>query len=198
MQLNRLVSFHKALADPIRIKILSLLAASPLHGQALASKLGVTPPTITHHMHKLRDVGLVKERRDKNTIYYHLQLKTLEQNAQAILNTVTKRNSTREDEKEMRTDLEKEKITVLSNFISPEGKLKTIPAQRKKKLIIFEYLVKKLKVGQKYTEKEINEFIKQFHEDCATIRREFIINHFMYREDGIYEVNPEELWAKID
>ncbi|MFT9488347.1 MAG: ArsR family transcriptional regulator, partial [Tepidibacillus sp.] len=28
------------------------------------------------------------------------------------------------------------------------------------------------------------------------IRREFIVNSFMYRENGIYEMNPKEMWAK--
>ena len=41
----------------------------------------------------------------------------------------------------------------------------------------------------------MNEYIKQFHEDFATLRREFIIHQFMYRENGIYEVNPREMWA---
>jgi hypothetical protein len=59
-------------------------------------------------------------------------------------------------------------------------------------------LVKGLEMGKKYTEKEINEYIKKFHDDYATIRRELIIHQFMYRENGIYELNPPELWAKID
>lgn len=50
--------------------------------------------------------------------------------------------------------------------------------------------------GRKYEEKEINAYIQQYFDDYATIRREFIINHFMYREKSIYELNPEEMWAK--
>lgn len=87
---------------------------------------------------------------------------------------------------------------VLDAFIQTDGKLKSIPAQRKKKLIIFEHMVKGLKKGVKYEEKEINEYIKNFHDDFATIRREFITNQYMYRENGIYEVNPPEMWAKIE
>ncbi|HYK74516.1 MAG TPA: DUF2087 domain-containing protein, partial [Pseudoneobacillus sp.] len=37
-----------------------------------------------------------------------------------------------------------------------------------------------------------------YHDDYATIRREFIINQYMYRENGVYELNPVEMWAKID
>lgn len=85
---------------------------------------------------------------------------------------------------------------VIRNFFTKEGKLKQIPSQMKKKLIILEFMVEKLEHGRKYQEKEMNEFIKHFHEDFATIRREFIVNQFMYREDSVYERNPKELWKR--
>ncbi|PLR76111.1 hypothetical protein CU633_17710 [Bacillus sp. V3-13] len=94
------------------------------------------------------------------------------------------------------TNIERQKV--IDNFFTRDGKLKNIPAQRKKKLIVFEYMIRGLTKGKKYAEKELNEYIKKYHEDYATIRREFIINHYMYRENGIYELNPEEMWAKID
>lgn len=57
-------------------------------------------------------------------------------------------------------------------------------------------MVEKLEPGVVYSEKEINEFIKQFHEDFATIRREFIMHQFMYRENDKYELNPQEIWTR--
>ncbi|MFD2370009.1 metalloregulator ArsR/SmtB family transcription factor [Brevibacillus sp. GCM10020057] len=204
MQLDKLVAFHKALADPTRIRILAILANGPLHGQALAGKLGVTPPTITHHMAKLREAGAVYERRDKNTIYFYLHEANMKRKSAAILQILEKaKDSGAIDEGEVfdeteqrRSDMEAEKWQVIRNFITPDGKLKQIPAQRKKKLIVFEYMVRGLEKGRKYPEREINEYIKSFHDDFATIRREFIMNHYMYREDGIYELNPEAMWAK--
>lgn len=87
------------------------------------------------------------------------------------------------------------KDSVIRNFISKEGKLKNIPSQLKKKLIVLEHMVSNLEMGRKYSEKEINEFIKAYHEDFATIRREFIMHQFLYRENDLYEMNPRELWA---
>lgn len=197
MQLQRLVNFHKTLGDPTRIRILVLLASEPLHGQALAGKLGVTPPTISHHMDKLRELGLIYQRREKNTIYFHLKENNLKRDAKAILDVVFKQGIAEEQEgMESMRSLEEEKAAVLQNFFTLDGKLKSIPAQRKKKLIVFEHMVKGLTMGRKYPEKELSEYIKKFHEDFATIRREFIMNHFMYRENGIYELNPPELWEK--
>lgn len=86
------------------------------------------------------------------------------------------------------------KESVLRNFFAKDGRLRQIPAQYKKKLIALQYMVEKLEPGVVYSEKEINEFIKPFHEDYATIR-EFIMHQFMYRENERYELNPPELWT---
>ncbi|MFS0861792.1 metalloregulator ArsR/SmtB family transcription factor [Fredinandcohnia sp. 179-A 10B2 NHS] len=192
MQLNKLVDFHKVMGDPTRIRMLVLLAKGPLHGQALAGKLGVSPPTITHHITKLREINLITQKREKNTIYFSLNENMLKQQTKAITDVIFGDETISEDSK-----LEEKQI-VLHNFITKDGRLKNIPAQRKKRLIVLEHIVKGLQIGKKYEEKELNEYIKKFHEDYATIRREFIMNHYMYRENGIYEVNPPEMWAKIE
>ncbi|WP_436375526.1 metalloregulator ArsR/SmtB family transcription factor [Cytobacillus sp. BC1816] len=192
MQLNRLVAFYKTMGDPTRIRIVFLLAKGPLHGQAIAGKLGLTPPTITHHLNKLREINLVYQRRDKNTVYFYLNESVLKHQSGVLAKLADKEEIKKMEEQ----NLESQKV--IENFFTRDGKLKNIPAQRKKKLMVFEHLIKGLKMGKKYEEKELNEYIKQYHEDYATIRREFIINHYMYRENGIYELNPQEMWAKIE
>jgi len=190
MQLDRIVAFHKTIGDPTRIKIMALLANKAWNGQALAQKLGLSAPTITHHLKKLREINVVYERRDKNTIYFYLNKSVLNQQIAAISGLL-----------EMEVDAEigvshDEEKAIIKNFFTPEGKLKNIPAQQKKKLVVFRHMIKGLKIGEKYEEKEINEYIAQFFDDYATIRREFIIHHFMYRENSRYELNPEEMWRK--
>lgn len=191
MQLDRLVAFHKTIGDPTRIRIISLLAAKPWNGQALAGKLGLTAPTITHHLKKLREINVVYERREKNTIYFYLNKSVITHQADALIKLFQFEKGV--DEVEVTNE---EAAKIIDNFIGADGKLKNIPAQRKKKLIIFRHIVKGLKEGKKYEEKELNDYIKRYFDDYATIRREFIINHFMYRENTIYELNPEEMWAK--
>ncbi len=66
------------------------------------------------------------------------------------------------------------------------GRLKTIPAQRKKRDVILRYIVQELELGRRYAESEVNETISRFHEDYATIRREFIMRRMMDREGGYY------------
>ena len=189
MQLNKIVEFHKALGDLTRIRIIALLQQGPLHGQAIAGKLGLKPPTITHHIAKLREVGLINERRDKNTIYFSLNTKILEMSANAILSVGTGGGANME-----MSVTEEERAAIIHNFFTKDGKLKNYPAQRKKKLVVLAHMAKGLEFGRVYPEKEINEYLKQFHEDYATLRREFIMCQYMYRENNQYELNPVELW----
>ncbi|NOU87771.1 metalloregulator ArsR/SmtB family transcription factor [Paenibacillus sp. LMG 31460] len=196
MQLDKIITYHKALADATRIRMLILLAEGELNGQVLAEKLGVTPATITHHAAKLREASLINERRDKNTIYFALNEYFIRSNATATADLIFKNK--KGDTESMKDEDRNQNLkqSVIRNFITLDGKLKHIPAQLKKKLIVLEHLVEQLEKGRTYTEKELNAFIKNYHPDFATIRREFIMHQFMFRENEIYELNPVEMWAK--
>jgi hypothetical protein len=194
MQLDKVVNYHKALADPTRIRILILLADGEMKGQVLAERLSVTPATITHHTAKLREVSLIQERREKNTIYFTLNDFFIEKLSMATKDLIYRRKNeviSMKDE-----EMERIRDTVIRNFFTREGRLITIPAQLKKKLIVLEHIVSQLESGRKYSEKEINTFIQTYHEDYATIRREFIMHQFMFREQEIYELNPREMWTR--
>ena len=193
MQLEKIVNYHKALADPTRLRLLLLLSQGEMHGQALAEKLNLSQPTVTHHAAKLREAALIKERRDKNTVYFKLNPDFISSGAEASLQFIFSKGARNMEEKSPENSL---KESVLRNFFSKDGRLRQIPAQYKKKLIALQYMVEKLEPGVVYSEKEINEFIKHFHEDFATIRREFIMHQFMYRENDKYELNPQEIWMR--
>lgn len=192
MQLDKIVNYHKALADPTRLRILLLLSDGEMHGQALAERLNLSQPTVTHHAAKLREAALITERREKNTVYFSLYPEFIRSNAEASLQFIFAKGAADMEDKNSNNNL---KDTVIRNFFSKDGRLRQIPAQYKKKLIALQHMVEKLEPGVVYTEKEINEFIKPYHDDFATIRREFIMHQFMYRENDKYELNPPEVWT---
>ncbi|NIK77252.1 hypothetical protein FHS15_002388 [Paenibacillus castaneae] len=196
MQLDKVVAYHKAMADTTRIKMLIMLAGGELNGQALAEKLGITPATVTHHASKLRAASLINERREKNTIYFSLNHYFIRSNASAAEQLIYRNAAVEGELESMEESHQRLQESVIRNFFTTDGKLKHIPAQLKKKLIVLQHIVSQLSKDKKYTEKEINAFIKGFHADFATIRREFIMHQFMFRENDIYELNPQELWAK--
>lgn len=195
MQLDKIVNYHKALADPTRVRMLVLLADGELNGLELAERLCISPATVTHHAAKLREVSLINERREKNTIFFSLSRYFIRAYSTVIVDLIEK-NGKGEEEDGMEDTHARLRQSVLKNFFTADGRLKHIPAQLKKKLIVLEHLVSRLEPGRMYTEKEINEFIGRVHDDFATIRREFIMHQYMYRDNQIYELNPKELWAK--
>ncbi|MNB72357.1 Transcriptional repressor SdpR [compost metagenome] len=193
MQLDKIVNYHKALADPTRMRLLLLLSKGEMHGQALAEALGLSQPTVTHHAAKLRTAAMILERRDKNTVYFKLNPEFIRKGSAASLSFIFDKGAEEMDEISKDQSLQE---SVIRNFFSKEGKLRQIPAQYKKKLIALQHMAEQLRQGVTYSEKEINAFIKEYHEDFATIRREFIMHQFMYRENDVYELNPREMWTK--
>ena len=63
----------KALADPARVKIMSLLFGSSddgLNSGELAAAIGVGESTISHHLNQLRNAGLVESTRQGVNVYH--------------------------------------------------------------------------------------------------------------------------------
>jgi DNA-binding transcriptional ArsR family regulator len=65
----------KALADPTRLTIVSALAAAdaPVCICDFTGALELSQPTISHHMGRLRQAGLVDSRKDGLWVYYTLR-----------------------------------------------------------------------------------------------------------------------------
>jgi ArsR family transcriptional regulator len=70
----------RALADPARVRIVNVLATS---GEAvcvcnLVEPLGLSQPTVSHHMKKLLDVGLVEREQRGRWAYFSLRRDAVE------------------------------------------------------------------------------------------------------------------------
>jgi ArsR family transcriptional regulator len=73
-QAETLVRLFKALADPSRIRIVSLLAnaAEPVCVCDLTAPLGLSQPTVSFHLKKLLGSGLLRRERRGTWAYYSL------------------------------------------------------------------------------------------------------------------------------
>ena len=76
----------------------------------------------------------------------------------------------------------------IKNFVKSD-RVVSLPAQRKKRRYILEYILKHFELNRVYSEKEINETIMRFYEDFCTVRREFIMEKMMSRSGGNYRRN---------
>ena len=76
----------KVLADPARLQILSLIATegcAPATVGALTEKLGLSQPTVSHHLKKLADAGFLTRHKEGRTVTHAVEPGTF-----AVLRTV--------------------------------------------------------------------------------------------------------------
>lgn len=70
----------KALADPVRIQLMSLLIAERETGVCtcdLAPAVGVSEPTVSHHLKQLRDAGLIEGTKKGTNTWYRPRMENL-------------------------------------------------------------------------------------------------------------------------
>lgn len=172
----------KALSDATRLRLVGLLVAEARCGQELAAELGLAAATVSHHLKVLRDAGLVREeRREAPYVFYCFD-------HGALARAVKKVSDGKKIQKlAASTGLAEEKRRVLENFFSGD-RLVAIPAQRRKKEIVFEEILRRLPPREVYGERELSRFIEAIHSDFCTIRREFIMGRYMERQAGRYRL----------
>jgi hypothetical protein len=78
------------------------------------------------------------------------------------------------------------------DYLLPDGRLKTIPVQRKKLDVILRRLAQEFTSGIRYPESQVNEILKNFHGDTASLRRELIGAQLLKRERGEYWLVEEQ------
>jgi ArsR family transcriptional regulator len=92
-----LAAAFKALGDPVRLRLLSLIAAHE-GGEAcvcdLTGAFALSQPTISHHLKVLRQAGLVSSERRATWVYYRLRPEVIGLLADVLVPTGTPLNST--------------------------------------------------------------------------------------------------------
>lgn len=174
------LTLFKCLGDDTRFAILRQLYREDCYVELIASRLGLTPGTICHHLKKLEAAGLVRCSRTQYYMIYSLNRAVFSRRLEDYL-------------KAPAAELEADKEAgyrkkVIDTFL-PCGRLTKIPSQMKKREIVWRYLIEKnFEPGRTYTEREVDEAILQYHEDTCTIRRDFISMGLMIRDHETYRV----------
>jgi biotin operon repressor len=177
---EQLLTFFKALADSNRLKIVGLLSQHPYSVEELAALLDLRSPTISHHLKLLSEAGLVSARAESYYNLYQLEPGVLEQIASRLVAQDKLPSMAAE------VDLEAYDRKVLRDILLPDGRLKVIPAQRKKREVVLKHILKSFQPEVHYPEKQVNEILAQFNDDTATLRREMIAYKMMKRAEGEY------------
>ena len=178
INLEQRAELFKALGHPVRLNILNLIRIKPRHGEELASILGLNPATISHHLNKLVNVGLLKAQKDQYYQIYSLIKDLLDTSLSEMIQVPQNGLST-----QVQTDAYRDKV--IKTFFR-RGRLGKIPAQLKKRQIVLEKIVEEFEPEHEYTEKEVNLILLDFNDDIAALRRGLIEHKLIQRDHGIY------------
>ena len=183
--LDARAQLFKALGHPVRLLIINLIAQKPRHGQELAAILNLKAATISHHLSKLAEVGLLTSQKEQYYQVYSLEEGLLDRPLRTVIQMAEPKL-----DKAVEVDAYTEKV--LRSFFR-HGRLTKLPSQYKKQRIVLEQLVQEFDEQQKYHEFEVNRILLEFHEDVAALRRGFIDHGLMTRENNIYwRIQSEE------
>ncbi|MBT3389414.1 MAG: metalloregulator ArsR/SmtB family transcription factor [Chloroflexi bacterium] len=162
------------------MKILGLLAQRECSVDELATLLSIKAPTVSHHLQSLKNLGVVAMRKDGNDHLYRLDVDHLNTLSKDVFSSLSK-----EKVVHLAGDVEYDtwQKKVLETYVDAEQILE-IPYGYKKRLVVLKWLINYFDKDKRYTEREVNEIIKQHHPDTASLRRAFISNKLMAREGG--------------
>jgi ArsR family transcriptional regulator, arsenate/arsenite/antimonite-responsive transcriptional repressor len=179
--------FFAALGHPVRLLILNLMKVKPRHGEELAEILLLKPATISHHLSILAAAGLVQSQKEQ---YYQVYSLVGDQMGTRLgeLVFVPQPGIAQSNLPGVEVDAYRKKV--LDTFFK-FGRLVQIPAQQKKFQVILERLAEEFEPGHRYSEREVNQVLLEFHDDVASLRRGMIEVGLMQREKSVYWRVPE-------
>ncbi len=171
---QELLIFMRTLADADRMKIAGLLGVEKLTISQIAERLGMKPGEVAHHVDLLISGGLAINEGNA----YRLDSPAMEKLSRRMLAQSHPPVQQYEgDEYEVKT---------LRSYLSSDGTLKSIPAQHKKLMVILKHLANSFEPGVHYPESQVNQILRPFHEDTASLRRYLVDNGLLQREKSIY------------
>ena len=183
-QFDKLLQFFQVFGNQSRLKIIGYLANGDRNVGELAELLDLKEPTISHHLSEMKALGLVTVRPEGTARIYHLDGRALERMgkdifAHANLAAMVDSRDLSDDERVLRTWVK-------------NGRIVDIPAQEKKKQVILRWVASQIDPDRRWTEKEFSEWLTQFNEDYAFLRRYLVDSGYMARENGVYWRTPEK------
>jgi len=166
-----ILDFLKAMSDADRLRIIGLLSQRRASRADIAAKLNLSLREVVDHLAFLEFVGVISQKDD----LYELnddKLPTLARDRFANERPVYVPAPALDDKSKK----------VLKAYLNADGSIKQIPSQPAKLRVILNYLIQTFAPSINYTEKEVNQILRRFHEDTAALRRYLVDAKMLDRE----------------
>lgn len=164
----------RLLLDPDRLAVIGDVAAGPCTSTELAERHNHTVEHVLRTLAPLVQAGLIFQRDGA----YHLDVPAWQAQARSL-----PRSSP--PSPRVAFGMTAEEAEVLGRFFAGD-RLRELPAQRSKRLVVLERLALEFEPGVRYHEAEVNALLRRFHTDHATLRRQLVDEGYLDRSAGEY------------
>jgi DNA-binding transcriptional ArsR family regulator len=184
-----IIIYLKALGDESRLALLRLLHQGELTVGELARRVELGEPTVSHHLARLREAGLVTLRMAGNQRFYRLNdggLARFKRMAAEIEQAPASSDSL--------TATDDAWIAALGWCLADQrvlrdhtadGKITHLPGKQKKMLVLLRWLATLFEPDRLYSELEVNDLLKAvYEEDFVSLRRDLVDLGYLRRERG--------------
>jgi len=178
MMTEQSLTILKALADKSRLAIINSLLERSQYVEELANRHALAPSTVSFHLHKLEQAGLVSSRKEQ----YYVVIQVNEAMFDTTLREIVSAAPVSHELQGERMEAYQRKV--LGNFFR-HGRLEKLPAQHKKRLIVLELFAERFEPERRYSEQEVTGLIMPLFDDYCCIRR-LLVDEGLIRRDGAH------------
>jgi ADP-ribose pyrophosphatase YjhB (NUDIX family) len=160
------------LAEPARLRVVAALALGATTVDDVATLSGLDPREIAAALRRLQSGGLVSA--EKGELRLHEELFKSSARAAAP-----------DPLPDAALSADPATATVLRAFVR-NGRITSFPMARAKRRLLLEHVAGGFEPGVRYPEGQVNDLLRAWHEDYATLRRYLVDEQLLDREDGVY------------
>ena len=186
--MEEILNLLKILADESRLSLLRLLNEQEYNVSALAERVNIGEPTVSHHLSRLREAGLVTLRMAGNQRFYRINESGVAHFKSLVANIEqfpTKPQPVVSDDRWIDELGWPEEDCKVLRYHTQNGKLTRLPTKQAKLLVILHWLATLFRPGTLYTEVEVNNIIRAvYEEDYVGLRRDLVDMGYLRRERG--------------
>ena len=138
---------------------------NPLSEEEIYEEFQITPSTIRNYRQKLRE----KQQ----------QAKLLSALSELV----------RDEKRKGTMHLNRKEKAIIQQYFTQDGYLKEIPSKSKKKIVVLKHIIQPLKTGKKYSENELNKYLKSRTVQCSEVKESLM-------EQGLIIVDEQNNYYK--
>ena len=187
-QQGHILDMLKALADESRLALVRLLHEHEHSVGELARLMSLGEPTVSHHLARLREAGLVTLRMAGNQRFYRVNDGGLARFKQLVADIEQlpppTEPVTSDDQWIAALGWNAEDQQILRDHMS-NGQLTHLPTRQKKLIVILRWLATLFQPDKLYTEPEVNAILRAVYaQDYVALRRDLVDLGYLRRERG--------------